>query len=122
VDSLNSADSEARLKEISDDLWSNYSYKEGEVDRVILTVELKVKKESEVVWHKQFLLDTLGNSKGSAMAQLVSCSVALAVEAVIDNEICAGVTAAPHDSKLVDRWLKQADSISDHFVLVDHLS
>ncbi len=76
----------------------------------------------EVVWHKQFLLDTLGNSKGSAMAQLVSCSVALAVEAVIDNEICAGVTAAPHDSKLVDRWLKQADSISDHFVLVDHLS
>ncbi len=122
VDSLNSADSEARLKEISDDLWSNYSYKEGEVDRVILTVELKVKKESEVVWHKQFLLDTLGNSKGSAMAQLVSCSVALAVEAVIDNEISAGVTAAPHDGKLVDRWLKQADSLSDHFVLVDHLS
>jgi saccharopine dehydrogenase (NADP+, L-glutamate forming) len=87
-----------------------------------LTVELKVKKESEVVWHKQFLLDTLGNSKGSAMAQLVSCSVALAVEAVIDNEISAGVTAAPHDGKLVDRWLKQADSLSDHFVLVDHLS
>ena len=122
VDSLNSADSEARLKEISDDLWSNYSYKEDEVDRVILTVELKVKNDSKVVWHKQFLLDTLGNSMGSAMAQLFSCSVALAVEAVMGNEISAGVSAAPHDSKLVDRWLKQADDISDHFVLVDHLN
>jgi saccharopine dehydrogenase (NADP+, L-glutamate forming) len=56
------------------------------------------------------------------MAQLVSCSVALAVEAVMSNEISAGVSAAPHDSKLVDRWLKQADDISDHFVLVDHLN
>ena len=87
-----------------------------------MTVELKVKNDSKVVWHKQFLLDTLGNSMGSAMAQLVSCSVALAVEAVMGNEIPAGVSAAPHDSKLVDRWLKQADDISDHFVLVDHLN
>ena len=122
VDSLDPSHSEERLKEISDELWHNYSYKEDEVDRVILTVELKVKNESEVVWHKQFLLDTLGNSKGSAMAQLVSCSVALAVEAVIGNEISVGVTAAPHQSELVSRWLKQADAISDHFVLIDHLS
>tara|TARA_B100000959_G_scaffold247790_1_gene274300 strand:+ start:2316 stop:3470 length:1155 start_codon:yes stop_codon:yes gene_type:complete len=122
VDSLDPTRSEERLKEISDELWHNYSYRENEVDRVILTVELKVKNESEVVWHKQFLLDTLGNSKGSAMAQLVSCSVALAVEAVIGNEISTGVTAAPHQSELVSRWLKQADAISDHFVLIDHLS
>jgi saccharopine dehydrogenase (NADP+, L-glutamate forming) len=92
------------------------------VDRVILTVELKVENESEVVWHKQFLLDTLGNSKGSAMAQLVSCSVALAVEAILSNEISSGVTAAPHQNELVNRWLKQADDISDHFALIDHLS
>ena len=122
VDSLDPARSEERLTEISDDLWNNYSYKEDEVDRVILTVELKVENESEVVWHKQFLLDTLGNSKGSAMAQLVSCSVALAVEAVLSNEISSGVTAAPHQNELVNRWLKQADDISDHFALIDHLS
>ena len=122
VDSLDPARSEERLTEISDDLWNNYSYKEDEVDRVILTVELKVENESEVVWHKQFLLDTLGNSKGNAMAQLVSCSVALAVEAVLSNEISSGVTAAPHQNELVNRWLKQADDISDHFALIDHLS
>ena len=122
VDSLDSQEVEERLKILSDDLWKKYSYKEGEVDRVILTVELKVKKDSEVVWHKQFLLDTLGNAKGSAMAQLVSCSVALAVEAVLNKEIPPGVSAAPHQSELVKRWLNQAEDISDHFALIDHLS
>ena len=122
VDSLDSQEVEGRLKILSDDLWKKYSYKEDEVDRVILTVELKVKKDSEVVWHKQFLLDTLGNAKGSAMAQLVSCSVALAVEAVLNKEIPPGVSAAPHQSELVKRWLNQAEDISDHFALIDHLS
>jgi len=122
VDSLDSQEVEERLKILSDDLWKKYSYKEDEVDRVILTVELKVKKDSEVVWHKQFLLDTLGNVKGSAMAQLVSCSVALAVEAVLNKEIPPGVSAAPHQSELVKRWLNQAEDISDHFALIDHLS
>ena len=122
VDTLDASIAEARLKEISDDLWDRYSYKDGEVDRVILTVELKVENDTEVVWHKQYLMDTLGNDNGSAMAQLVSCSVALAVEAVIGNEISSGVTAAPHQSKLVTRWLDQAEDISDHFVLIDHLN
>ena len=122
VDSLDPQEVEERLKILSDDLWKKYSYQEEEVDRVILTVELKVKNDSKVIWHKQFLLDTLGNHKGSAMAQLVSCSVALAVEAVLNKEIPSGVTAAPHQSELVKRWLNQADDISDHFVLIDHLS
>ena len=82
VDTLDVSIAEARLKEISDDLWDRYSYMDGEVDRVILTVELKVENDTEVVWHKQYLMDTLGNDNGSAMAQLVSCSVVLAVEAV----------------------------------------
>ena len=122
VDTLDASIAEARLKEISDDLWDRYSYMDGEVDRVILTVELKVENDTEVVWHKQYLMDTLGNDNGSAMAQLVSCSVALAVEAVLGNEISSGVTAAPHQSKLVSRWLGQAEDISDHFVLIDHLN
>ena len=122
VDNLDASIAEARLKEISDDLWDRYSYKDGEVDRVILTVELKVENDTEVVWHKQYLMDTLGNDNGSAMAQLVSCSVALAVEAVLGNEISSGVTAAPHQNKLVTRWLDQAEDISDHFVLIDHLN
>ena len=122
VDTLDASIAESRLKEISDDLWDKYSYRDGEVDRVILTVELKVENDSKVVWHKQFLMDTLGNQKGSAMAQLVSCSVALAVEAVLDNEIYYGVTAATHQKELVSRWLSKAEEISDHFVLIDYLN
>ena len=122
VDTLDASIAEARLKEISDDLWDRYSYTDGEVDRVILTVELKVENDTEVVWHKQYLMDTLGNDNGSAMAQLVSCSVSLAVEAVLGNEISSGVTAAPHQTKLVSRWLDQAEDISDHFVLIEHLN
>ena len=56
------------------------------------------------------------------MAQLVSYSVALAVEAVLGSEISPGVTAAPHQNKLVSRWLMQAEKISDHFILFDHLN
>ena len=55
------------------------------------------------------------------MAQLVSCSVALAVEAVINKEIANGVSAAPHQNKLVERWLNKAEDISDHFALINHL-
>ena len=109
------------LNKLSDELWKKYAFKEGENDRVVLTVEMKVKKENEIIWHKQFILDTIGNDNGSAMAQLVSNSVALAVEAVLNQEILPGVSAAPDDNKLVRRWLKQAEKLSDHFVLIDHL-
>jgi saccharopine dehydrogenase (NADP+, L-glutamate forming) len=85
-------------------------------------VELKVQKNEKTVWHKQYCFDTLGNDQGSAMAQLVSHSVALAVEAIIAKEIALGVSAAPDDENLVERWLNKTNAICDHFVLIDHLS
>ncbi|HIL21476.1 MAG TPA: saccharopine dehydrogenase, partial [Candidatus Thioglobus sp.] len=74
VDSLSSSEAPARLSELSDELWSQYAFSENERDRVILTVELKVQQNEQTVWHKQYCFDTLGNDKGSAMAQLVSHS------------------------------------------------
>jgi saccharopine dehydrogenase (NADP+, L-glutamate forming) len=122
IDSLEMPNAQSRLTELSDELWHNFAYKEGEVDRVILTVELKVENDSEVVWHKQYIMDSLGNGEGSAMAQLVSHSVALAVEAIIAKEIAPGVSAAPDDEVLVERWLDKTNTICDHLVLIDHLS
>ncbi|MCS5591119.1 MAG: saccharopine dehydrogenase NADP-binding domain-containing protein [Gammaproteobacteria bacterium] len=122
VDALDSDEAPERLNKISDELWSQYAFAKGERDRVILTVELKVQQSEQTVWHKQYCFDTLGNDKGSAMAQLVSHSVALAVEAVIAEEIAAGVSAAPDDKVLVERWLDKTNTICDHFVLIDHLS
>jgi saccharopine dehydrogenase (NADP+, L-glutamate forming) len=48
--------------------------------------------------------------------------VALAVEAIIAKEIALGVSAAPDDESLVERWLNKTNAICDHFVLIDHLS
>jgi saccharopine dehydrogenase (NADP+, L-glutamate forming) len=122
VDSLSSTEAPERLKELSDQLWNQYAFAKDERDRVILTVELKVLKEEQTVWHKQYCFDTLGNEKGSAMSQLVSHSVALAVEAIIHREIKSGVSATPDDEALVGRWLDKANEICDHFILIDHLS
>ena len=49
VDTLDPEIAEDRLKAISEDLWNKYSYRDEEVDRVILTVELKVKNGSKVI-------------------------------------------------------------------------
>ena len=121
VESLEMAKAQSRLTELSNELWHNFAYKEGEVDRVVLTVEMKVERGPDIVWHKQYILDTLGNGQGSAMAQLVSNSVALAVEAILANDIPPGVSAAPHEPELVERWLNRIKELSDHFVLLDHL-
>jgi len=121
VESLEMAKAQSRLTELSNELWHNFAYKEGEVDRVVLTVEMKVERGPDIVWHKQYILDTLGNEEGSAMAQLVSNSVALAVEAILANDISPGVSSAPHEPALVERWLNRTKELSDHFVLLDHL-
>ena len=121
IDSLKPNNRENSLKFLSEKLWNLYSYKSNEFDRVVLTVELKVKKEKKIIWHKQFLLDTIGNKDGTAMAQLVSNSVRLATESIIKGEIEPGVTAAPDQKDLVRLWLNEAKKLSDHFMLIDHL-
>ena len=56
------------------------------------------------------------------MAQLVSNSVALTVEQIFYKKIIAGVSATPSQSDLVKNSLEQVKNLSDHFILVDHLS
>ena len=40
-------------------------------------------------------MDAWGDARGTAMARLVSIPVSLAVEAVLNREVPAGVSAAP---------------------------
>ena len=112
---------ESQLVALSDQLWKKHSLQEGEADRVVLAVTLKAEQEGQAVWHKSFLLDAIGDENGSAMAKLVSIPVSLAVEAVINNELEAGVSAAPSKPELVQRWLETANSVTDNFVVIDHL-
>ncbi len=113
--------SEAELGELSEQLWQQYALQPGEPDRVVLAVSLKAEREGQPVWHQTYLLDAYGNDQGSAMARLVSIPVSLAVEAILNQEIDSGVSAAPDKPLLVKRWLDTANDISDHFTRVDHL-
>ena len=121
VETLSGPTGEARLKEMSDQFWNDHAYAEGEPDRVILCVDLKAEREGVPVWHKTYVLDAWGDERGTAMARLVSITVALAVEAVLTRSITVGVHAAPSDPRLVTPWMDEINRLSQHLELVDHI-
>ncbi len=118
IETLQGSAGEARLKEMSDQFWAENAYETGEPDRVVLCVSLKAEKDGAPVWHKTYVMDAWGDERSSAMARLVSVPVALSVEAVLNREIPAGVSAAPSDPKLVDRWLGEIDTLAQHMQIV----
>lgn len=122
IETLEGAAGEARLREMSDQFWAENAYDEGEPDRVVLCVGLKAEKDGVPVYHKTWTLDAYGDARGTAMARLVSVTVALAVEAVMNREIEPGVSAAPSAEHLVARWLDVIDVQAQHMALVDHLA
>ncbi len=121
IETLDGPAGETRLREMSDQFWAENAYDEGEPDRVVLCVALKAERGDRTVWHKTFVMDAWGDARGSAMARLVSVPVAMAVEAVARGEIAAGVSPAPHDPHLVDRFLKEVKTLAQHMQVVDHL-
>ncbi|MET4103011.1 saccharopine dehydrogenase-like NADP-dependent oxidoreductase [Roseovarius sp. MBR-78] len=122
IETLEGAAGEARLKEMSEQFWQDHAYAEGEPDRVVLCVGLKAEKDGAAVWHKTYVMDAWGDARGTAMARLVSVPVSLAVESVLAREIPAGVSPAPHDPKLVARYLSEVDRLAQHLQVVDHLA
>ncbi len=122
IETLSGPDGDARLKEMSDQFWAENAYDEGEPDRVVLCVGLKAERDGIPVWHKTYVMDAWGDARGSAMARLVSIPVSLAVEAVLNRAIPAGVHAAPSDPKLVQGWMAEIDTLAQHLQVVDHLS
>lgn len=101
-------DADQQLAAISETLWNDYQYDTGEPDRVVLCVELEVRDNSgRTVWHQMDSLDEVGNDTTSAMAQLVSQTVSLAVEDVLAGKLPAGVSPAPGQPELVEDWLQR---------------
>ncbi|WP_319824983.1 saccharopine dehydrogenase family protein [Thalassovita sp.] len=118
IETLDGAAGDARLKEMSDQFWTENAYDAGEPDRVVLCVGLKAEKDGKPVWHKTYVMDAWGDERGSAMARLVSIPVALAVESVLTRAIPAGVSAAPSDPKLVQQWMAEIDTQAQHLDIV----
>lgn len=119
IETLRGPEGDARLKEMSDQFWSENAYDAGEPDRVVLCVELKAEKGGKTVWHKSYVMDAWGDARGTAMARLVSVPVSLAVESVLAREIPAGVSAAPHDPRLIARWMDEIGRLAQNMQIVD---
>ncbi len=119
VETLEGPQGETRLAEMSDQFWRDNPYDAGEPDRVVLCVSLKAEDDGKAVYHKTYVMDAFGTENGTAMAQLVSVPLSLAIEAVANGEIGAGVSAAPRDPKLVARWMKTVGTIAQHLEVVD---
>ena len=107
---------------MAEGFWARHAYAEGEPDRVVLFVRLAASRAGRPVFDKEWVLDAQGDDKGTAMAQLVSVPVAMAVEAVGAGAFPPGVHAAPDDPDLVGRWLVEVGQIADHMAKVNHLN
>ncbi|MEM7391937.1 MAG: saccharopine dehydrogenase family protein, partial [Verrucomicrobiota bacterium] len=105
VEAANTED--AQLAALSDTLWSRHAYESDESDRVVLHVELDVTDNGQPVWNGSYVLDEHRNDSGTAMARLVSKTAGIAVEAILDNQIPPGVSAAPSDRETADAWLQE---------------
>lgn len=113
---------EQKLANLSADLWDNHSYDEGEADRVVLVVDLKVSKDGKPVWHKCYAMDARGNEEHSAMARLVSLPVSLAIEAILAGRLPSGVQAAPSDSAIIKEWFDELGTYGDEAKLTVYAS
>jgi len=109
---------EDKLITLSDQLWNQYAYEPDEPDRVILHVELIVTDGVNPAWRGAYTLDEHGNSAGSAMARLVSKTVSIAVEAVMDGELSPGVSAAPSNRQTADAWMTELAASGEHIVRI----
>jgi saccharopine dehydrogenase (NADP+, L-glutamate forming) len=119
VETLEGTAGDARLKEMSDQFWNDHAYDDGEPDRVVLCVDLKATSGDSTKWHKTYVLDAWGDERGSAMARLVSITVALAVNSVAKGAIKPGVHAAPSDATLINDWMAEIADQAQHVTIVD---
>ena len=121
IEKMSPEESEARLTEISAELDKKYAYDEGEPDRVVMAVELEIKRDNNTVWHKSYTIDEAGNDKGQAMARLVSLPVSLAIQSVLSGEISAGVSAAPDQTGQINSWLDKLANLGEKVHHKNHL-
>lgn len=115
------AEVDAKLGALAGDLLKANAYAPGEPDRVVLFVALKAERDGRPVFHQTWAMDAWGDARGSAMGRLVSVPVSMAVEAVLAREVPAGVHSAPHDPRLVARWLGETRRLAQYLERVDHL-
>ena len=120
VEQASGEDGKRALAELSEELWRQHQYADGEADRVVLSVALSAAgADGRKVWDRQYLLDAVGNDSGSAMARLVSIPVSLVVEAVLNGEVEAGVAPVPSDNEHIHGWIELLRESGENIVVIE---
>jgi len=122
IETLSGPEGDARLAEMAAGFLTENAYAPGEPDRVVLFVSLLAQRAGRVVFHETWAMDAWGDARGSAMGRLVSVPVSLAVESVLAREIPAGVHPAPHDPRLIARWMGEVTGLVQYLQRIDHLA
>ncbi len=121
IETLSGPEGDVRLAEMAAGFLRDNAYAPGEPDRVVLFVSLRAQRNGRVVFHETWAMDAWGDARGSAMGRLVSVPVSLAVESVLAREIPVGVHAAPHDPRLIARWMAEVGQLVQYLQRIDHL-
>jgi saccharopine dehydrogenase (NADP+, L-glutamate forming) len=116
------AEVDETLTALAHDLLKENSYAEGEPDRVVLFVSLRAERNGKPVFHETWAMDAWGDARGSAMSRLVSIPVSLGIEALAARDIAAGVHPAPHDPRVIARWMDEVAQLAQYLQRVDHLA
>jgi len=102
---VENADAE-NLKALSEQLWQDHSYADGEEDRVVLYVALTARDDTgEIIWSASLALDEIGSNWQTAMARTVSFTVAEGAKAILRGSFEPGVHAALTDAMEAKKWL-----------------
>jgi saccharopine dehydrogenase-like NADP-dependent oxidoreductase len=121
IETLSGAAGDARLKEMSDQFWTENAYDPGEPDRVVMCVALKAEVQGDVRWHQTYVMDAWGDADGTAMARLVSNPLAMGIEAVLQGHMPAGVSAATDNPDLLADWLGEIGVLAQHLKIETHV-
>lgn len=113
---------EQRLARLAERLWRENEYAPGETDRVVVTVSLSAIHSGKTVFDRSWALDATGDSRGSAMARLVSGMIALAVESLLAGEFAPGLRSVPASTASARRWLAALAREAQCLTKTDHLA
>ena len=116
IDKIDRDNAATELEPLAEKLGRKYAYDPGEPDRVVLSVELEVRRNGETTWFRSCLIDACGDERGQAMARLVSLPVSLAAESVAAGEFEPGVHAATRDAQMIERWLATLRDMGEKIV------
>lgn len=106
-----------RITELAEELAVRYPTTSADRDRVVLAVALRVEGADGTSWAGEHVLDLVGDDEDSAMARLVSTTVAVGVAEILAGRLPAGLHRAAEGPAEAERWLEslRAHGITTRF-------